>query len=104
MSRPPSVLTNAAAVPVFSVKGATASSSSDCSRSKSSVDSTTMPAMPWGREDVVVLERLESPSGHSLFGEYGVGCGVDFLELGGADELLEHGNMRVVCCVQSKAL
>jgi hypothetical protein len=43
MSRPPSVLTNAAAVPVFSVKGATASSSSDCSRSKSSVDSTRMP-------------------------------------------------------------
>ena len=36
--------------------------------------------------------------------EYGVGSGVDFLEVGSADELLEHGNVRVVCGVQSKAL
>ena len=40
----------AAGVPVFSVKGATASSSSCCSRSKSSVGSTTIPAIPSGGE------------------------------------------------------
>ena len=41
-------LTNAAAVPVFSANGATASNNPCWRRSKSSVGSTTMPAMPFG--------------------------------------------------------
>src|SRR5215813_280678 len=40
------VVTNAAAVPVFSVKGATASIRSCCNLKRSSVGSTTMPPRP----------------------------------------------------------
>ena len=59
----------------------------------------------WGRGNVVVLDRLEPPACHSFLGKNRVGGGVDLFELGGADELLElHGDVRMVCCVQSKAL
>src|SRR5664280_3368523 len=49
MSRPSSVVTNAAAVPVFTANGASASIIFCCSLCKSSVGSTTMPAAPIGR-------------------------------------------------------
>jgi hypothetical protein len=57
----------------------------------------------WWRGNVVVLDRLEPPACHSFLGENRVGGGVDLIEVGGADELLEHGDVRVVCRVQSEA-
>ena len=59
MSRPPSVLTNAAAVPVFSVKGATASSSSYALRLAEHVE-----------RDVLELDA-EVLGDHRAAGEYG---------------------------------
>ena len=47
---------------------------------------------------------LEPPACHSFLDENRVGGEVDLFEVGGADELLEHGDVRMVCCVQSKPL
>ena len=104
MSRPPSVLTNAAAVPVISVKGATASSSSILQTAQifCRLDDDAGDA-EWRRGNVVVLDRLEPPDCRSFLGENRVGGGVDLIEIGGADELLEQGDVRVVCRVQREA-
>jgi hypothetical protein len=53
--------------------------------------------------NVIVPDRLEPPVRHLLLGENRIGGGVDLVEVGGADEPLDHGHMWMVRRVQSKA-
>src|SRR5262249_42924320 len=53
--------------------------------------------------NVVVLVRLQLPAGRLLVSKYLVDCGVDLFEVSRADELLQHRDVRMASCIQSKA-
>src|SRR5436190_1384287 len=104
MSRPFSVLMNAAGVPVLTVNGVTASiifllqPEQVWRRLNDNARKTN-----WRRGNLVILERLQFPACWLLIGQYLVDCGVDFFEASRADELLQHRDVWMVRCIQSKA-
>jgi hypothetical protein len=91
MSRPSPVEKNAAGVPVFTVNGVIASIRSCCSLSNSSVGSTT-------------LDPPQLPSSRPLRCQNASRSGIDLVELGRADELLQHRDVRVVRRIKGEAL
>ncbi len=54
--------------------------------------------------DVVVLDRLQLPSSRLLLCQNAGRGGINLVEVGRADELLQHRDVRVVRCVQGEAL
>src|SRR6266851_468984 len=104
MSFPSSVLMNAAGVPVFSVYGVTASMIFCCNLSKSSVGYDNSGEANRWQGNVVILECLQFPTCGPLGGENLIESGIDFFKVRSSDKLLQHGDVRIMRCVESKAL